>query len=156
MFEKDRSTFSASLTNLITCMDLKILRKFLKTFMQAGLFHSNDGEKVGNPCSNYVLYQVLNSIAQENSDILYLLQKEVLLDQIIGKAGAKFCIRTLCNSNMKQKSSGKEGAARNRSQHALSTFQLLLKVWSDKSFIHDSDYKQHLHVTKLLCMLLNG
>ena len=53
---------------------------------------------MGNPCSNYVLYQVLNSIAQENSDILYLLQKEVLLDQIIGKAGAKFCIRTLCNS----------------------------------------------------------
>ena len=46
VFEKDRSTFSASLTNLITCMDLKILRKFLKTFMQAGLFHSNDGEKV--------------------------------------------------------------------------------------------------------------
>ena len=150
LLEEDRNTFLASLTNLITCMDLKILRKFLKTFMQAGFFHSNDGEKVGNPCSNYVLYQVLNSIAQENSDILYLLQKEVLFDQIIGKAGAKFCIKTLCNSNVKQKSSCKDEEARNRSQHASSTFQLLLKAWSDKSFIHDSDYKQHLHVTKLL------
>ena len=131
-------------------MDLKILRKFLKTFLQTGLFHINDREKVKNTCSNYVLYQVLNPIAQENSDILYLLQKEVLFDQIIGKAGAKFCIKTLCNSNVKQKSSCKDEEARNRSQHASSTFQLLLKAWSDKSFIHDSDYKQHLHVTKLL------
>ena len=35
VFEKDKY-LSASLTNLITCMDLKILRKFLKTFMQVG------------------------------------------------------------------------------------------------------------------------
>ena len=150
LLEEDRNIFLASLTNLFTCIDLKILRKFLKNFMQLGLCHSHGGEIVGTECSDYVFYQVLNPIVQENSDILYLLQKEVLFDHGIGQPGARFCMKTLCNSNVKQESSGQHEGASNRSQYALSTFKLLLKVWSDKSFIHDSDYKQHLHVTKLL------
>eukprot|EP00943_MAST-04B_sp_MAST-4B-sp1_P003935 g3935.t1 len=32
----------------------------------------------------------------------------------------------------------------------MNTFHMLLKLWSDSSFISTSDYKQHLHVTKLL------
>ena len=164
-----RKQFLSKFSQLISCMELKILYKFLKellvlTYDDDEIHNSNINNNSTSENNSmmmkkkkkkkvqlyeYIYYQVIKPILMNNNDILYMFQKQILLNQVIGKDGSKFCIKLLCIPCDKEKSQNKK-----RSIHTMTTFHVLVKLWSDSSFIYNSDYQQHLHITKLLMYIL--
>jgi hypothetical protein len=148
-----KSQFLTIFGKLVACIDLKSLQKFIKELLYQAFNHiesdasnTNDMQEQKQQLYEYILYKVFKPMLNANAEILYILQNQILLNQRIGQIGSKFCIKLLCIGN----TTTNETNTKKRSAHAINTFHMLLKLWSNSSFISTSDYRQHLHVTKLL------